>query len=68
MLPLRYCCLITVFGGEPGHAPSKILLSYNCVWGQVMLPLRYCCLITVFGGEPGHAPSKILLSYNCVWG
>ena len=35
MLPVRYCCLITVVGGELGHAPSKTLLSYNCGRGKL---------------------------------
>ena len=70
MLHGKYFCLMTGVGGKQGHAPWKVLLSYDWCWGgsKGMLHGKYFCLMIGVGGKQGHAPWKVLLSYDWCWG
>ena len=44
MLHGKYFCLMTGVGGNQGHAPWKVLLSYDWCWGEA----RACSIQNTF--------------------
>ena len=44
MLHGKYFCLMIGVGGKQGHAPWKVLLSYDWCWGEA----RACSMESTF--------------------